>query len=149
MWIDGLLGGPVVAQPDVGDVRAGVGWYGLTFVVEAVEWLALWSHFGSFCFAVDRGVMIGECDGVVVFCNSLQLSQTDQKIYSQRQRYLDCPTGSEKHLLLLPETFAFDAAPVKPHPIQSRLRQAIVLQVTVCEKKITVGRGILHAYKAI
>ena len=57
LWIDGLLGGPVVAQPDVGDVWTGIGWYGLTFFVELVERLALWRHLGSFCLTGDGGVI--------------------------------------------------------------------------------------------
>lgn len=46
LWIDGFLGRPVVAQPDVGDVCTGIGWYRLKFVVEVVEWRGLVSHFG-------------------------------------------------------------------------------------------------------
>jgi hypothetical protein len=64
LWIDGFLGRPIVAQPDVGVIRIGIGWYRCEFVVGVVDRSE--SHCEVSLFAVNGVVVARESDEVMV-----------------------------------------------------------------------------------
>jgi hypothetical protein len=56
LWVDGFLGRPVVAQPDIGVVRVGIGWSRCKFVFGVVERSK--SHCEACLFAMNDDVMV-------------------------------------------------------------------------------------------